>query len=116
MLRTVNQRSPAPANPVVPASRTRPADPVVPAPRRAEHGRCRRCGDPVIGYYDSADRLVPVHPVAVPGGELIINAAQAKIVQVLSYREASAARRRGELGFLPHTKLCRAPNPRRPLD
>jgi hypothetical protein len=45
--------------------------------------------------------------VAVPGGELIINGSQFKIVQVLSPREASAAHRRGDLGFMPHSRLCR---------
>ena len=50
---------------------------------------------------------MPVHPVAMPGGELIINGDQYKIVQVLSAREASAAHRRGDLGFMPHARVCR---------
>lgn len=50
---------------------------------------------------------MPVHPVAVPGGELIINGDQCKIVQVLSAREASAAHRRGDLGFTQHARVCR---------
>jgi hypothetical protein len=61
----------------------------------------------VIACWDAQDRLVPVHPVAVPGGELIVNASVGRIVQVLSTREASAAHRRGELGFLPHSRICR---------
>ncbi|WP_028934211.1 hypothetical protein [Pseudonocardia spinosispora] len=61
----------------------------------------------MIGCRDSAGQLIPVHPVAVPGGELIINGSQARIVQVLSHREASAAHRRGDLGFMPHARLCR---------
>lgn len=79
-----------------------------PAPNgKPEQGRCQRCGEVVIACWDAQDRLVPVHPVAVPGGELIVNASQARIVQVLSHREASAAHRRGELGFLPHARICR---------
>ncbi|GAA5144961.1 hypothetical protein GCM10023321_02110 [Pseudonocardia eucalypti] len=70
-------------------------------------GRCHRCGEQVIGCRDSEDRVVAVHPVPVPGGELIINGDQSRIVQVLSSREASAARRRGDLGFLPHARTCR---------
>ncbi len=77
------------------------------APSMPVHGRCHRCGEQVIGCRDAEGRLVPVHPVAVPGGELIINGDQCKIVQVLSPREASAAQRRGDLGFMPHGRVCR---------
>lgn len=77
------------------------------APSMPVHGRCHRCGEQVIGCRDAEGRLVPVHPVPVPGGELIINGDQYKIVQVLSAREASAAHRRGDLGFMPHTRVCR---------
>jgi hypothetical protein len=76
------------------------------------HGRCHRCGDQVIGCKDHEDRLIAVHPVAVPGGELIINGSQCRIVQVLTSREASAAHRRGDLGFVPHARLCRRPGRR----
>jgi hypothetical protein len=73
------------------------------------HGRCHRCGDQVIACTDHEDRLIAVHPIAVPGGELIINGSQCRIVQVLTSREASAAHRRGDLGFVPHARLCRRP-------
>ncbi len=51
---------------------------------------------------------MPVHPTAVPGGELIVNGMRGTIVAVLSHREASAAHRRNELGFMPHSRLCRS--------
>jgi hypothetical protein len=74
--------------------------------------RCDRCGDLVVGCRDPEGRVVAVHPVAVPGGELIINGSQCRIVAVLTSREASAAHRRGDLGFVPHARLCRRPGRR----
>ena len=71
------------------------------------YGRCHRCGDTVIGCRDQDGALVAVHPVAVPGGELIVNGSQCRIVQILTSREASAAQRRGDLGFVPHSRYCR---------
>ncbi len=70
------------------------------------HGRCNRCGQPVIGCRDPEGRLIPVHPTAVPGGELIVNGVGGTIVRVLSHREAAAAQRRQELGFMPHSRIC----------
>jgi hypothetical protein len=67
----------------------------------------------VIGCRDPEGRLIPVHPTAVPGGELIVNGVGGTIVRVLSHREASAAHRRQELGFMPHSRICRSqPSPR----
>ncbi|HEX4356448.1 MAG TPA: hypothetical protein VH141_02930 [Pseudonocardia sp.] len=74
--------------------------------------RCDRCGDPVVGCRDPEGRVVAVHPVAVPGGELIINGSQCRIVAVLTSREASAAHRRGDLGFTVHARFCRRPGRR----
>jgi hypothetical protein len=74
-------------------------------------GRCNRCGQPVIGCRDPEGRLIPVHPTAVPGGELIVNGVGGTIVRVLSHREASAAHRRQELGFMPHSRICRSTRP-----
>ena len=75
----------------------------------AAHGRCHRCGNLVVGCQDLTGEVVPVHPVAVLGGELIINGSQCRIVRVLTPREASAAHRRGDLGFVPHARICRRP-------
>ncbi len=78
-------------------------------------GRCNRCGQAVIGCRDPEGRLIPVHPTAVPGGELIVNGVGGTIVLVLSHREAAAAQRRQELGFMPHSRICRSrsvPHPR----
>lgn len=72
-------------------------------------GRCHRCGALVIACRDREDRIVPVEPEAVPGGELIVNRSQYRIVEVLSQRAAAAARRRGDLGFVPHARVCRRP-------
>ncbi|MBV9314286.1 MAG: hypothetical protein JO100_11255 [Pseudonocardia sp.] len=69
-------------------------------------GRCNRCGQQVIGCRDPEGRLIPVHPTAVPGGELIVNGLGGTIVRVLSPREAAAAHRRKELGFMPHSRIC----------
>ncbi|HWN34367.1 MAG TPA: hypothetical protein VNP03_16575 [Pseudonocardia sp.] len=74
--------------------------------------RCDRCSDLVVSCRDPEGRVVAVHPVAVPGGELIINGSQCRIVAVLTSREASAAHRRGDLGFVPHARLCRRPGRR----
>jgi hypothetical protein len=63
----------------------------------------------VIACRDREDRIVPVEPEAVPGGELIVNRSQYRIVEVLSQRAAAAARRRGDLGFVPHARVCRRP-------
>jgi hypothetical protein len=81
-------------------------------PSLLARGRCQRCGGPVVDCQDPEGGIVPVHPVAVPGGELIINGSQCRIVQVLTPREASAAHRRGDLGFVPHVRLCRLPHRR----
>jgi hypothetical protein len=64
----------------------------------------------VIACRDRDDHIVPVHPDPVPGGELIVNVSQYRIVEVLSQRAASAARRRGDLGFVPHYRVCRRPS------
>ena len=69
-------------------------------------GRCGRCGTSVMGCLDTAGRLVPVHPVAVVGGELIVNGSQNQIVHVLSSREAAAAGRRNRLGYTVHDRVC----------
>jgi hypothetical protein len=101
---------------VPPPRASRPRAVTVPPPRRrvrevppvVERGFCQRCGEGVIACWDASGRRVPVHPVAVRGGELIINASQGRIVQALSPVEVAAARRRGELGFVAHDQVCRA--------
>ena len=50
---------------------------------------------------------MPVHPVAVIGGELIVNGSQNQIVLVLSEHEAAAAGRRNQLGYTVHGRVCR---------
>lgn len=69
-------------------------------------GRCRRCGGAVIGCLDPNGTLVAVHPVAVVGGELVVNGSQNQIVLVLSQYEAAAAGRRNQLGFTVHDRVC----------
>jgi hypothetical protein len=87
-----------------------------PAPRRAagseppRTGRCRRCGARVVACRNAAGQLVPVHPEAVVGGELLINGERGQIVHVLSEREAATARRNNQLGFTLHQRVCRGPN------
>lgn len=70
-------------------------------------GRCRRCGGTVVACLDPTGTLVPVHPVAVVGGELIVNGSQNQIVLVLSDHEAAAAGRRNRLGYTVHERVCR---------
>lgn len=70
-------------------------------------GHCRRCGGTVVACLDPSGTLVPVHPVAVVGGELIVNGSQNQIVLVLSEHEAAAAGRRNRLGYTVHERVCR---------
>ena len=71
-------------------------------------GRCRRCGQPVVGCCTQSGGEVAVDPRPVPGGELVINAHQNIIVVVRNPREAASARGRGESGFVPHDRVCPA--------
>jgi hypothetical protein len=77
-------------------------------PPVVERGLCQRCGESVIACRDARGRRVPVHPVPVRGGELIINASQGRIVHALNPAEVAVARRREELGFVPHDQVCHA--------
>jgi len=98
MASATHQRPPA-HRPV----RPRPA-PESEAPRT---GTCRRCGARVVACRNAAGQLVPVHPEAVVGGELLINGDRGQIVRVLTEREASTARRSNQLGFTLHQRVCR---------
>lgn len=77
-----------------------------PAPERPSLGRCPRCGAAVVACRDPAGVLMMVHPVPVPGGELIINGSRNQVVHVLSSREVAYARRRNQLGFTVHQQAC----------
>jgi hypothetical protein len=69
-------------------------------------GRCRRCGHPVVGCRTAIGAVVAVDPRPVPGGELLINPSTDSIVAVRNRSEALSARRRGEIGFVPHDRVC----------
>jgi hypothetical protein len=62
---------------------------------------------------DASGVVVAVDPTPVSGGDLLINAALDAIVMRLSPREAAAAARRHELGFVVHTRVCLSDNSRR---
>jgi hypothetical protein len=83
--------------------RLRPETPTTERP-----GHCRRCGGAVIACLDPTGTVVPVHPVPVVGGELIVNGTQNQIVLVLSGHEAAAAGRRNHLGYTVHARVCRS--------
>jgi hypothetical protein len=68
--------------------------------------RCPGCSALVMDCEDPRGRVVAVDPVAVLGGELIINPDNGRIVATRSRREAAAAARRGDTGFVPHRRVC----------
>jgi hypothetical protein len=70
--------------------------------------RCRYCSALVMLCADPRGRVIAVDLVAVLGGELIINPDNGRIVATRSRREASAAARYGETGFVPHRRVCPA--------
>jgi hypothetical protein len=59
---------------------------------------------------DVSGVAVAVDPTPISGGDLLINAALDVIVMRLSQREAVAAARRHELGFVLHTRVCLSGN------
>lgn len=89
-----------------PARTHRRPDVPPPPPPAPRSGHCRRCGSPVVACLDPAGTVVPVHPVAVVGGELVINGSQNQILLVLSEHEAAAAGRRNHLGYTVHARVC----------
>jgi hypothetical protein len=57
---------------------------------------------------DASGAVVAVDPTPIAGGDLLVNATLDRIVMRLSAREAVAAARRHELGFVVHARVCLA--------
>lgn len=72
----------------------------------APRARCRGCGHPLIRCRTPGGVAIAVDPTPIPGGELVINGVAGVVVAVLSCAAAASVRRRGELGFVPHTRVC----------